>query len=529
MITQNNSTSIQTAHRGRKGGVLVSMIAVMMILGVMGVSIISLTQTSEQSYLSANSTNRAYYLAESGLRYAQEIYCEDGWRHGRQRTLRLDSGDEVEIIRLVNTFWATAIVDEGTAQEARASVPMPLSLCGVEVEADPLEEFAVFGDVGISLGNNTVIRGDVAITGADIDIQGDIEGDVLAQNIAFTGQGTVIGDVFASGFVDIKTGNVSGDIHAATSITLGSAQATVFDGWLFSGSDIFLEGKSKVLGHVHACDGDVSLSGSSSVGTAENPVEVRASGDISMSGSTKIYGNVYAGGTIVVGSGTIYGNAYAGGPISSGTVTGAKLPNSPSYVKEAICPDLSNLDGLDLPEATEFSAGGSNINVTKNSSTYLPPDSYGELDTISNAGGTQLTLTTGGTDHGNYYFESLDIGNFFTLRFNLSGTHGIRVFVEGDIEIGRDLITLVSTDGTNYLPMTDPSVDPELAARIYFETQGDFSVGQSSNFAGAVYTPDGNISVSSGGSLVGSLFSGGGHDIKATTVVHVSPNYFSEE
>ncbi|MGJ8695183.1 MAG: DUF7305 domain-containing protein [Verrucomicrobiaceae bacterium] len=505
------------------------MIAVMLIMGVIGVSIISLTRSSEQSYLSANSNARAYYLAESGLRYAQTIYCEDGWRHGRERTLRLDGGEKVEVVRLVNTFWATSIVDEDTPKEARARVPMPLSLCGVdpEVEAQNMDQFAIFGEVGISLGNNTIIRGDVAISGADVDIKGDVEGNVLARNIEFTGQGTVTGDIFGSGFVDIKTGHVTGDIHANGTITLGSAQSTVFGGWLFSQSSIFLQGKSQVAGHVHACNGNVSLSGSASIGTAAEPVEVRATGDIYLSGSTKIYGNVYAGGSIVMGSGTIYGNAYAGGTISNGSITGAVVPNSPTYVKAPVCPDLTNLENLDLPAATEFTAGGSSVNVKKNQSVALAPGGHGHLSTVNNASNSQLTLNAGSTGHGNYYFDSFSLGGNMTLRLDLSGTHDIRIFVEGDIDIGRDLNVLVSTNGTNYVSMTDASVDPFLAARVYWESTSDFSLGSSCNWFGAVFTPEGNLSVSNGGYLIGSFFSGGGHNIQATTVVHVPPNYFT--
>jgi hypothetical protein len=99
----------------------------MLIMAVLGVSVISLTQSSEQSSLSFNAGSRSYYLAESGLRYAQYIHDSEGWLDGYQHTLSLQGGEEIEVIRNGNTFWATAIVGAGTAQEARARVPMPLS------------------------------------------------------------------------------------------------------------------------------------------------------------------------------------------------------------------------------------------------------------------------------------------------------------------------------------------------------------------------------------------------------------------
>ena len=126
MMTPQKATPIPPIPSLRKGAVLVSVIAVMLIMAVLGVSVISLTQSSEQSSLSFNAGSRSYYLAESGLRYAQHIHDSEGWLDGYQHTLSLQGGEEIEVIRNGNTFWATAIVGAGTAQEARARVPMPL-------------------------------------------------------------------------------------------------------------------------------------------------------------------------------------------------------------------------------------------------------------------------------------------------------------------------------------------------------------------------------------------------------------------
>ena len=230
---------------------------------------------------------------------------------------------------------------------------MPLSLCGVDPNAPPSDEFAIFGDVGIALGNNTIIQGDVAITDDDVEIKGDVDGDVLANDIEMTSSdSTVTGDIYSSGLVNVKTGSVTGDIHSANGIIIGSARSTVVEGWLFSNGSIEVGGGGQVGGHIHSCGGDVSLSGSAVVGTAANPIEIRATGDITISGSAVVYGVVYAGGSIVVG-GTINGDAYAGGTITNpGSVTGEALENSPGYVEAAICPDLSKLDDLVLPDAT---------------------------------------------------------------------------------------------------------------------------------------------------------------------------------
>jgi len=522
-MTTNNSTPIRTGIHDRKGGTLISVIAVMLIISVLGVSVIFLTHTSEHSYLSANAGSRAYYLAESGLRYAQQSHCdqfaadEKGWRHGRERTLTLpkvgEQDDVIHVIRIGGNFWATAIVDTGTAREARARVPMPLSLCGVDPNAVSVEEGAIFGDSGMALGQNTLIEGDVVIIGAeiDIDIRGYVEGNIMADNIDLTGGGTVLGDIYSSGLVNVKVGTVAGDIHSATGITIGSAQSTVIGGWLFSEGPISLGGSAQVGGHIHASVGDgavvvgagnVSISGSAIIGTVDDPIEIRAAGDVDLSGGAIVYGNVYAGGSITMSQNTrIYGSAYAVGAISSdGIITGEVRELSPSYVKAPISPNLSILEGLTLPDATVFTAGGPDRSVplgTVESPTdyALSPGTYGAFTSPDNTDGyTSLYLNAGSADHGNYYFDSVSFGIDTTLYLDLSGTYDIRIFIVGNVVVGGALDVLVSADGTNYLPIwsVDPLVDvvdPLIAARVYSEAHGSFTLGASSKWFGSVYTP----------------------------------------
>lgn len=534
--------------RHHRGAVLVSMIAVILILGILGVSLISLTRTSQYSHLSANAASRAYYLAEAGLRQAQQIFCAEGWLHGRQRTFQFRGEEEVKVIRIADIFWATATTGVGTAQEARARVPMPLSLCGAGPEEEPtpilIDEFAVFGDVGIALGKNTLIEGNVAITEDDIDIRGDVEGSVLARDVAISGDGsvtgiTVSGGVYASGEVVVKSGTVDGDIQAAAGISINSAKSEV-KGWLFSNGPVDLSGGAKVLGHVHACGADVTMGGNSTViGTASNPVEVRTSGNVYLSGSAVVHGTIYAGGAIEMsGSATIDGEAYAGGLINKGsnnTITGEALQFSPTYLEQPICPYLANLEGLELPEPAEFTTGGSDINVPVRAEAaqarfYLPPGTYGSVSSPSNSQKkyTDLFLGAGSADHGFYYLDAFQFQSQTELYLNLAGTYDIRIFLTGNISVGSGFNVLVSTDGTNYLPITDPSVDPQLATRVYWESKGNFDLGSGSNWFGTVYTPSGNLKVGNSSQLFGSFYSGGGHDIIASNVVHVVPNYFSE-
>ena len=122
----NPAIRCQNHKRCKKGATLISVIIVMLMIAVMGISVISLSNSSQRSSLNANAGTRAYYLAESGLRYAQEVFHNDGWAEGQEQTLLLQGGDEIKIIRIENRFWATAMVDLGTVKEARVRVPMPV-------------------------------------------------------------------------------------------------------------------------------------------------------------------------------------------------------------------------------------------------------------------------------------------------------------------------------------------------------------------------------------------------------------------
>ena len=130
-----------------------------------------------------------------------------------------------------------------------------------------------------------------------------------------------------------------------------------------------------------------------------------------------------------------------------------------------------------------------------------------------------MYLEAGATDHGNYYFDSVSLGNSMTIYFDLSGTYDIRIFVEEGILIGSDIDIFVSTDGSNYQLMSDATVDQSLAARIYWETRADFSLG----------SPHGYLGVGNKSYLVGQFYSGGGHSFQGSTIVHVPANYFAEE
>ena len=66
------------AVAGQRGSILISLIVTIVILSVLGAAMVSLFSTSSMNQISGNSSTRAYYLAESGYRYAFSEYSNAG-------------------------------------------------------------------------------------------------------------------------------------------------------------------------------------------------------------------------------------------------------------------------------------------------------------------------------------------------------------------------------------------------------------------------------------------------------------------
>ena len=67
-----------TTRLDNKGSVLVGLIITMVILAALGAAMVSMTSTSMFGQVGANSSARAYFLAESGYRYAENMYLNPG-------------------------------------------------------------------------------------------------------------------------------------------------------------------------------------------------------------------------------------------------------------------------------------------------------------------------------------------------------------------------------------------------------------------------------------------------------------------
>lgn len=119
-----NIHSSPTSRLRPRGAVLLVVVIVIIIVAVLGASVVSLSKVSQRSVLSVNPSHQAFYIAESGLRYAQQVHHTQGWPDGQEITLTLQGGEVVEVERNGNYFWATSVVNAGIAREARARVPV---------------------------------------------------------------------------------------------------------------------------------------------------------------------------------------------------------------------------------------------------------------------------------------------------------------------------------------------------------------------------------------------------------------------
>ncbi|QTA92011.1 Concanavalin A-like lectin/glucanases domain-containing protein [Desulfonema magnum] len=91
----------------------------MLLVTAAGAAILSMNKTSSYNELNFNNSQKALYLAESGIRYAKLRGMEDG----DKKTYTLsDNGGTFHITRTGNTIESVGIVNEGSSFEARRRI-----------------------------------------------------------------------------------------------------------------------------------------------------------------------------------------------------------------------------------------------------------------------------------------------------------------------------------------------------------------------------------------------------------------------
>lgn len=503
------------------GGALLYVIAAIVLLGVLGGGVAYFSSSSSVSQLADTRAKQAYYAALAGKDYV-------AWQHRNfadiyKGTIPKDQ-QFAQYLAMLNKDGGTRVLDGNRRFTiVAAATPAVCANCysasvegayvgtgDVQSEAFRIDPVGVGGsddpfvpggddedDDDDHSARDTARKTPVVTNGATIDggvyadtvtlgNESTVKGDVISASWAVIGnKATVMGDVCAGGDVTMNNeSSVGGDINTPGNVYIGSNNAVV-QGSVFAGGTVTIQNGARVMG-------DVNAAGAVSIGSNNGSVSgsVFAGGNVSLANAARIYVNAHSGGNIdVQWGGTIDGNAVAAGTVTvnawGGKVAGSVVQHaaSPPRVKPTA---PSACDVVAAPPLQAYSAGTTDIAVNYNNSKDISPGSYGKLTA---AGKNVITLHSGA-----YYFSSMNLSWDCTWRLDVSGGD-ILVFVTGDVTFGGETAILVSADGVNYTGMW--SVDPNLAARVYLETHGNFYAGQNGRWFGTVLAKN-NITFTGG-------------------------------
>ncbi|NDY56390.1 hypothetical protein G3N56_06485 [Desulfovibrio sulfodismutans] len=473
-----------------RGGALLYVIASIVLLGVIGGGVAYFSSSSSTSQLAATRAEQAYYAALAGQAYVKQRHeamrtssasldalLADLDAHSGIYTLADNRRFSLTTSKIDATHYSATVTGsyldaaggatENTVIDMGSRVYIPASSGGSTVPESARKTPVV--------ANGATIDGGVSADTVTLNNESTVTGDVISTTWVVIGNKAAVGgDVCAGGNVTLNNeSSVGGDINATGDVYIGANNAVV-QGSVYAGGNVTIQNGAKVMGDVHA-------GGYVSIGSNNGSVygSVYAAGDVTLGNAARVYANVHSGGNInVLWGGTIDGNAVAAGTVSvnawGGKVSGSITQNasSPPRIKPTA---PTACDVVDAPPLQVYLAGTTNISVSYGNAKDIAPGSYGKLVA---SGNNTITLHAG-----TYSFSSMNFSWDCDWRLDVSGGD-ITIFVVGDVAFGGEVTVLVSSDGTNYTNMW--SVDPNLAARVYLETHGNFTAGQSGRWFGTI-------------------------------------------
>jgi prepilin-type N-terminal cleavage/methylation domain-containing protein len=139
---QRRSIRWRSRLQGQRGAILVTLIAAMVVFAALGAVMISMFGTAAMSQASGNYSQRAYYLAESGFRYAASRYIavdlgsESANETARETLLESDlhgktfslGGDGVFRLDIYPFYYKSTQAPTGNELPAKVSGGLPLSI-----------------------------------------------------------------------------------------------------------------------------------------------------------------------------------------------------------------------------------------------------------------------------------------------------------------------------------------------------------------------------------------------------------------
>lgn len=504
----------ETGLRSRRGSLLVFVLGVLLAAGVLLAGVLSLSRSAVETQLMVTSGNHAHLIAESGLRIAQALYCDDpeSWDDQPIRQIQLQDGDLITVelqTAPVRRFVVLATAYAGTSMESRAQV---FGQVPDDCEDDPDDDEygpdeyviaswsafdlpsgtdidgSVYGEsVTLNSSNSIVTRNIVSETFVTLSSGSTVGGSICARNgdLRLRASNTVVeGDVSVFGNVILESGTeIRGTVYATGSVTLQSSNA-------------------RIGGDVHA--GGTVLSSRGTIGGS-----VYAGWNLQLNNQSSIGGDAHAANNVIRGSGgapTITGSAYAGGNTNDFQPANVGVGSPPLLPPQtpAGCPPVPP-----KPVFQSFLAGADDYTIPQSSTSRMPAGTYRNLDI---GGGATLILEAGDCatigQPGCYVLASFGPARWGqTLRLDFSTGDEISVFVTGDIAFSGPVE--VSFDGSSWtrIDNLDQAVALEVAKRSYWETYGGFSIGTNNSrrqWLGTVLSED-DITLPSGFFGVGAL------------------------
>ena len=234
------------------------------------------------------------------------------------------------------------------------------------------------------------------------------------------------------------------DLHQETKVT----------GNVAAGGNLYINYKAQVAGNVTAT-GKVNVEqGAKVVGDVVSADKVHLKYESTVTG--KVETSTKEKVAVTLEQASKVGNVVH----NSGTTVDVKWGANPG--KDIIAPVTA--PSLDvLPGATPFTVGTNAFDLGAYTTGSLAQGKYGKVNL-----GTDSTLTL---TAGSYYFDSLDIGGFGKLIFDLKGG-AINIFVLNNIKIGQDF-EFDTINGS--------------AASIYTETRGNYDLGINGEWYGTLF------------------------------------------
>ncbi|MEM6853538.1 MAG: hypothetical protein AAF593_03930 [Planctomycetota bacterium] len=326
-----------------------------------------------------------------------------------------------------------------------------------------LEEVSLYGGSTLTLGSGASVEGGATVAVGDVFGTLDVD--------AIFGGGSLVSD----GFDDTR-----GPVFFNGSITGVGGPGSVIDG------------------PVTSVNGDIDISGSTEVNG-----DVTAGGNISQTFTFGTFnGNVLAGGDVDL-QGTVNGNVTHGGSLTLGTfanVTGTTASGGPVNPTPFVAPNLA--------PGSLLTAGSNDINLATFQDIALAPGTYGSLNYDE---GNTVSLTAG-----TYVFADIVSGfSLNELSFDTTGGD-IFIYIEA-ADVSLDLVQVVN--GTALFAGVQP--DPADALEITLEVADSLTLA--SDFYGTVLAPEGNLTLDTFTELTGRALAGGDVFLGDSTAILAVP------